>query len=168
MNVKAIVYTSNTGHTEKYARLFGEKTSLPVVNIKEAPKRLAKNEEIIYFGWLMANHVKDFKKAQKKYNVKAVCAVGLCPTGELLNEVRKAINLSENISLFTLQGGISYEKLKGINKFMIDMLIKMLKKKDDKTEEEKAMLELLYSKEDYVSEENMSAVYEWYQNNNSK
>ena len=32
----AIVYTSNTGHTEKYAKILGEKTDLPVFSLKDA------------------------------------------------------------------------------------------------------------------------------------
>ena len=34
MEIRAIVYTSNTGHTEKYARMLGEKTGLPVYSLE--------------------------------------------------------------------------------------------------------------------------------------
>lgn len=37
---KAIVYTSNTGYTEEYARLLGEETGLPVYSLKDASDSL--------------------------------------------------------------------------------------------------------------------------------
>ncbi len=39
--MNAIVFTSNTGHTAKYAKILGEKTGLPVYSLKEAQKSLA-------------------------------------------------------------------------------------------------------------------------------
>ena len=76
--MKAIVYTSNTGHTAKYAKMLGEKTSLPVYALGEAKKQLSSGTEIIYLGWLFANGIKGYKKAAKKYKISAICAVGLC------------------------------------------------------------------------------------------
>lgn len=38
MKPNAIVYTSNTGFTEQYARLLGEKTGLPVYPLSEAER----------------------------------------------------------------------------------------------------------------------------------
>lgn len=159
--IKAIVYTSNTGFTKRYAKMFAEKTGLALYNINDA-KALPKNSEIIYFGWLFASNVKDYKKAAKRYDVKALCGVGLCPTGELLKEVRAATKLPESIPLFTVQGGMRREELRGINKFMINMLVKMLSSKKDATEEDKAQLELIQKGGDYVDENNLSAIYDWY------
>ena len=36
MRANAIVYTSNTGYTQQYAKLLGEKTGLPVYSLDEA------------------------------------------------------------------------------------------------------------------------------------
>ena len=69
MNMKAIVYTSSTGHTTEYAKILGEKTGLPVYALNEALKQLSNGIEIIYLGWLFANGIKGYKKAAKKYNV---------------------------------------------------------------------------------------------------
>mgnify|MGYP003458752511 CR=1 FL=1 len=41
MKPAAIVYTSNTGFTARYASLLGEETNLPVYSIKEADKNMA-------------------------------------------------------------------------------------------------------------------------------
>ena len=63
--MKAIVYTSSTGHTTEYAKILGEKTGLPVYALNEALKQLSNGIEIIYLGWLFANGIKGYKKAAK-------------------------------------------------------------------------------------------------------
>lgn len=53
-------------------------------------------------------------------------------------------------------------KLRGINKFMINMLTKGIDSKKDRTEEDERMLYLLKNDKNYVSEDNTSAFMEWY------
>ena len=162
MSIKAIVYTSNTGFTKRYAEMLGEKLSLSVYSIDEALKRLSKGDNIIYLGWICANNVKGFLRAKKHFSVCAVCGVGLCDTGTLTAEVRKATNIPEQIPLFTLQGGFNRNKLKGISKFLISMLIKGLSSQAQRTEQDNRMLELLSKDAGYVSEENLRDVLGWY------
>ena len=162
--MKAIVYTSNTGFTAQYAKILGEKTGLPVYELSDAEKQIEKSTTIIYLGWLFASNVKGYKKAAKKFNIAAVCGVGLCDTGTSLEEVRKAISLPDSIPLFTLQGGIIHSKLHGINKFMINMLIKGMSAKKERSEDDERMLYLIKNDGNYVSEENLAAVLEWYGN----
>jgi hypothetical protein len=157
-----IVYCSNTGLTKKYAQLLAKSTGLELYELGDALKRLDKNTDIIYMSWLMASTVKNYPKAAKRFNIKAVCAVGLCPTGELIEDIRRVQKLPETLPLFTLQGGMKRRELKGINRFMINMLIKGMTAKKDKTPEDKAMLELLNTGGDLVREENLSAFLEWY------
>ena len=56
--MKAIVYTSQTGHTQRYAQMLAERTGVPAYSLKEAGKSLRRGEEIFYMGWLMAGTVK--------------------------------------------------------------------------------------------------------------
>ena len=158
----AIVYTSNTGHTAAYAKLLGERTGLPVYTLAEAAKTLKPGAPILYMGWLKVSSVVGYKQAAKKYDVRGVCGVGLCTTGALLDEVRKAISLPEHTPLFTLQGGLDPEKLRGVNKFMIRMLTKMMSQKTDRTEGEDQMLSLLLEHGNYVCTENLSDVLAWW------
>ena len=66
MNKKAgaIVYVSNTAHTERYAKMLADKLSLPLYELKEAKKKLKKGSEIIYMGWLFASSIKGYGKAK--------------------------------------------------------------------------------------------------------
>ena len=160
--MKVIVYTSNTGHTAAYSKMLGAKIGLPVYALNEAAKKLQKGTEIIYLGWLFANNIKGYKKATKKYKISAICAVGLCDTGTAVAEVRKANSISEETPLFTMQGGMDKTKLRGINKFMINMLTKGLSSRKERTENDERMLELLTHDKNYVSEENITSFMKWF------
>ena len=59
--MNAIIYTTNTGSTEHYAKLLAQKTGLPVYSLAEAKKRVFAGTEIIYLGWIMAGSVKGRK-----------------------------------------------------------------------------------------------------------
>ena len=126
MRPSAIIYTSKTGHTRQYALLLGKEIDLPVYSYDEAISRLSGESPVIYLGWIHASHVKGFSDAVKRFSVCAVCGVGLCDTGTLIPEVRKATSIPEDIPVFTLQGGFDRSKLKGMDKLMISMLTKGL------------------------------------------
>ena len=166
MNANSIVYTSNTGYTAEYARLLGERTGLPVYSLAEAEQKLAAGNPVIYLGWLMAGKVQGYKKAAKRYKVQAVCGVGMGGNGSQLQEVRKANAISEKTPLFTLQGGFDIQKLSGIYKLMMTIMVKTagkgLAEKQDRTPEEDVMLEMLTKGGSRVSAENLEDVLDWW------
>ena len=162
MEPTAIVYTSNTGHTRQYALLLGEQVGLPVYSLEEANSHLSGGSPVIYLGWIHASHVKGYSAAARRFAVCAVCGVGLCDTGTLISEVRKATAIAEDIPLFTLQGGIDRGRLKGMDKLMISMLTKGLASQKQRSAQDDRMLELLNKDESYVSPENLAEVVQWY------
>ena len=56
--MNAIVYTSNTGSTERYASFLAEQTGLPACSLQDAEKAVPAGVGIIYPGWIMAGAVK--------------------------------------------------------------------------------------------------------------
>ena len=162
MKPTAIVYTSNTSHTRQYALLLGEQIGLPVYSLDEANAQLSGGSPVIYLGWIHASHVKGYSKAASRFDLCAVCAVGLCDTGTLTSEVRKATSIPEGIPLFTLQGGIDRGSLKGMDKLMISMLTKGLASQKHRSAQDERMLELLSKDENYVSPENLAGLLQWY------
>ena len=162
MKPTAIVYASNTGHTRQYALLMSEHTGLPIYSLEEANTQLSGGSPVIYLGWLHASHVKSYAKAARRFDLRAVCAVGLCDTGTLTDQVRKATSIPECIPLFTLQGGIDRSRLKGMDKLMISMLTKGLASQKQRSAQDERMLELLSRDESYVSSENIAEVLQWY------
>ena len=162
MKPSVIVYTSNTGHTRQYALMLGEEIGLPVYSYDEAVSGLSGGSRVIYLGWIHASHVKGYSDAARRFSVCAVCGVGLCDTGTLISEVRKATSIPEDIPLFTIQGGFDRSKLKGMNKLMISMLAKGLSAQKQRSTQDERMLELLSKDASYVSMENLVAILQWY------
>ena len=164
--IKAIVYTSNTGTTAQYANLIGKRTGLPVYSLDKAKTTLEKASDIIYLGWLMAGTVKGMKKAQKLWTIRAVCAVGMGETGSQMSDVTKQNSLSPEIAVFTLRGGFDIDKLHGIYRFMMKTMQKTagkaLANKADRTPDEDIMLDMMQNGRNLVSEDNLSAFYNWY------
>lgn len=166
--MKAIVYTSNTGFTEKYARLLSEKTGLATYALKDAAK-LDKGDSVIYLGWISANRINGLNKAMKRFDVRAVGAVGMLGTGSRLTETREANKLASDMPLFTLQGGYDNTKLKGIKKLLMKAVEKTLAEslsaKAERTPDEEAMLDMVTNGGDYVRVENLAALLDWYEQN---
>lgn len=164
--MKAIVFTSNSGFTKRYAELLAAETGLPVYELKKARGKLSAGEEIIYLGWLMAGIVKGYKKAAKRYRVKAVCAVGMArPSDKIIDEIREKHQITD-AGVFYLQGGFDMEKLHGVYKFMMKTMAKTIGKeleaKADKTDEEAEMLDMYKNGRDMVRPDNLSEVIAWY------
>ena len=167
MKPNAIVYTSNTGHTEQYAALLGNKTGLPVYPLDEAMRKLPPEEPVIYLGWLMAGKVQGYKKAAGRWQVEAVCGVGMGATGSQMQDLHKANALPDSMPVFTLQGGFDITRLRGVYKLMMTVMLKTagkgLEAKEDRTPDEDDMLDLLLHGGSRVSEDNLAAVLDWYQ-----
>ena len=108
--MKAIVYTTNTGNTERYAKMLGHQIGLPVYSLEDAKKYLEKGTGIIYLGWIMASSIKGYKEADKCFCIRMVCAVGMGATGTQLQEVRNKNQIPASTEVFTLQGGFDMEK----------------------------------------------------------
>lgn len=161
MNATAIVYTSNTGFTARYAALLSEKLALPAYPLEEAMKTLPAGTPVIHMGWLMAGSVVGCKKAAKRFAIEAVIGVGLGDTGAQDDAARKACKLPADVPVFTVQGGMDHAKLKGGFKVGISILTKVMAAKKNRTPDEDKMLDLLLKGGDYVSEKELSAVLAW-------
>ena len=162
----AIIYTTNTGSAERYAKLLAQETGLPVYSFAEAKKQVFSKEKIIYLGWIMAGSVKGYAEAAKRYRVCAVCGVGMGQTGTQIESVRKKSAIPADIPLFTLQGDFNVKKLHGIYRPMMEIMVKTMGKslaeKADRTSEEDDMLDMMLHGGERVKAENLSAVLDWY------
>ena len=167
MKPSAIVYTSNTGFTAQYASLLGGETGLPVYSLEDALKSLPQSSPIVYLGWLTAGKVQGYDKAVTKFNLQALCAVGMAKCGSQMEDVRKSNNLPQGLPLFTLQGGFDLKKLRGIYRLMMLVMSKTVAKKlaakPDRTPDEEDMLDLFQNGGNRVSLENLRPVLAWYE-----
>lgn len=163
--MKAIVYTSYTGHTRQYAALLGERLGLPVYALEDAKSALEKGTEVLYLGWIMAGTVKGWQDAAAYFQIPMVCAVGMGATGTQVEEIRSGNRIPASTAVFTLQGGYNTEKLRGIPKLMMCVITKSaakkMAKKPDRTPEEDDMLDLLTHGGSRVSAAQLAEPLRW-------
>lgn len=167
--MEAIVYTSQTGSTARFARMLGEELRLPVYQLKRAQTDLRDGAEIVYLGWLMAGKVKGYKQTARRFRIAALAAVGMGPAGEQVEEVRKANDLRQEMPVFTLQGGYAPKKLRFPYNLMMALAKGPLKKKISQagdTPETRQMLELMDKGGDMVSREQLQPLLDWLESRN--
>lgn len=159
-----IVYESKTGFTKRYAEMLAAKTGFKVYPVKDVSK-VNRNEGIVFLGWMKVGKIQGLKKL-RKYNVKAVCGSGTGRTAEPSPEIVIARNKLEGKQFYYLRGGcFPLNELKGMDKIMLSMFVKILKSrgdKDDKTQESIAIIENGF---DGVEEINLEPVYKWLNEN---
>ena len=165
--VKAIIYTSQTGFTRKYARLLAQETGLMAYELGKAPGKIQSDDPVIYMGWLKAGRLMGLDSALKQHRIAAVCAVGMGAQrqgGSQAQGVQRMYRL-DAVPVFYLQGGYDDTKLKGMNRFMMRCMAKMmvpkLERKKNPTEEEKEMLALFLHGGDRVDKKNLASVLAW-------
>ncbi|MBE6345155.1 MAG: flavodoxin [Spirochaetaceae bacterium] len=164
-----IVYSSQTGFTEKYAKWISEALECDLMPLKKAKKiDLLAYDSVIYGGWFCAGSVNNLKwfldkiPTLVKNNKKIVIyAVGGSPieNPELsvtLNNIAKSIDekLPENTlnkSVYKLvycPGGFNYDKMNFASKLMMKMFLSMLKANKEKTSKDMEMINMISSNYD--------------------
>ncbi len=155
-----IVFASKTGFTKRYAYILGAKTGLKVFPVKELSK-VHPGEEIIFLGWMKVGKIQGFDKLAK-HKVRAVCGSGTGRTAEPDTQTVIARNKIEGIPFFYLRGGcFPLREIKGLDKIMLSMFVKVLKRRQDKDEKQEEAISIIVNGFDGVKEENLQPVLEW-------
>ncbi|MGN1138990.1 MAG: flavodoxin domain-containing protein [Ruminococcus sp.] len=157
-----IIYGSQYGTTESYARKLSEMTGFSLINYKDI-KDLSSYDTIIHFGGLYAGGVKGLKNTVKALPENArlfIVTVGLADVNDRENtdNIKDSIgrHLPEKIfssaTIFHLRGGIDYQKLNFKHKTMMTLLYNKAKNlpEEQKTAEVKAMIETFNKKVNFV------------------
>ena len=164
--MNAILYTTHTGSTRRYAQLLSRETGLPACSLAEAGKTVAAGADVIYLGWIMAGTVQGYAAAARRYRVRAVCAVGMGQTGTQTDSVRSRSAIPAQIPLFTLQGGFDVKKLHGLYRAMMELMVrtagKALAAKQNRTPEEDDMLDMMLHGGERVHSSHLRTVLAWY------
>ena len=158
--IAAILYTSATGFTARYARLLSQRTGLPCLPLDRAGE-LPRSTPVLYLGWLRAGGIVGLKKARARLDVRAVCAVGMAPASpEVVNKLAGQNHL-EGLPFFYLRGGYAPEKLPGPYKLMMAPMTKAVTGHPPKDENEAAMQEAFRHGGDWVDEGALAPVLAW-------
>ena len=165
--ITAILYASNTGYTKQYAEMLAKATGLPAYNIDNSIPPATRGQDVIFMSWLMAGGVQGYKKICKRYNIKALCAVGMAPAKQdQTADIRKKYALAD-LPVFYMQGGFDMKKLTGIYKIMMKVMCKKilgdLAKVEERTPEQEALYKMATEGMSCVSEKNLQPVLDWYE-----
>lgn len=151
-----IVYSSQSGFTEKYANWLGDRLSAKVMKLDEAKKissaEFDKADAVIYGGWVMAGkpvgadwflkHIPEWK--EKKL---VLFCVGGCPgdAPDIEDNLKNALTDEQRqyVKAFYCQGGFNYERMGLPSKLAMKAFASMINKKKDKTEEDRIMGEMI-------------------------
>lgn len=174
-----IVYTSQTGFTQRYAEWLAEEMKADILNLKEAQKKdktyFDSYDAIIYGGWAMAGTVTKVKwfldKASSWEDKRlALFCVGGGPNDspdieEMFNKTLND-NQKKHIKTFYCQGGFNYEKMNAPSKMAMKMFVSSLKRKINQTEDEKKMVEMISSSYDISDKKFIAPIVEYFESEN--
>ena len=167
--ISAILYTSNSGFTAEYAHMLAKATGLPCNDLTQMHSPQPQ-EEVIYFGWVMAGRCVGVQKAMNMCNVRAVVQVGMAPGSQAAcDELRKKANIPADVAIFTLQGGFEMARLHGPMKWIMHLkckqIKKMLEEKTDRNAAQQLTYDMVTKGASAVSAENLQPVLDWYNEN---
>ncbi len=146
-----IIYNSQTGFTERYARWIAEATGADCFELSSAKKKdLTAYEAIIFGGWACAGNISKigwFKNNIEKWSGKKLIAfcVGGSPreNPDVDNFLKTAEEDLKPAKVFYCQGGFNYEKMSAVSRAMMKIFLQTLKAKKNKTEEDRGMIEMI-------------------------
>lgn len=160
MECSAIVYTSATGFTARYAALLSQAADLPAYSLQDAEAPAA-GSTVLYLGWLRAGRIMGLRKAMRRYQVVAVCPVGMMEGTEA--DMRKLLqdNHLETLPCFYLRGGYAPDRLWGLSKLMMAPMKHLILRHPPQNAAQETACEALLHGADWVDAEALGPVLHW-------
>lgn len=166
--MRAIVYNSNTGFSERYAKMLSKATGVRAYSVEEAKKELPKDAPIVYVCWVMGNLLVGASKISRRFYIRAVAAVGLNQGPHAEGAIRAQSGLPDSIPLFLLPGGLKLEKLNVFHRLLLKMVesetVKQIQKSVRPTDDSLEFLEQLRNGCDLVDEAHLEDLIDWVKN----
>ena len=162
--ISAIVYSSETGSCERYAKMLAEELKVPAKPLKYCESD--RFDQVVYVGWLMAGKITGLDKAREKMHVCAVVQVGMGPAGpEKADEGRNKNKLPAEVAFFCKQGAFHMDKLPLPLRLAMTMMNKKLKaeleQKSGLDAQEQALYKMVTTGDGEPAEWNVDDVVAW-------
>lgn len=108
--LSAILYQSQTGSCERYARMLSAALHLPLYPADQCPAR--QDGEVLFVTWVMAGKAVGLKKLQKRFRLGGLVQVGMSPVYPgMADKARAANGLDSSLPVFCRQGGFHMNRL---------------------------------------------------------
>ena len=157
-----VIYGSCYGSTQAYAEYIAQELSCPAVSAREVTRADVEGRELIVFGGgAYAGSIAGAKKAAKleKYFGRARLLCSVCghadPTkrnspGEARRLNEKAFPRHAGMPVFCLRGNMDYARLSAGHRMMMAMLMQLLRRKKEPTEEDRQLMQTYGEKVEFL------------------
>lgn len=157
-----VIYGSCYGSTQAYAEYIAQELSCPAVSAKEVTRADVEGRELIVFGGgAYAGSVAGAKRAAKleKYfgQAKLLCfTCGLADPAKAKTQdearalLNKAFPLHAGMPVFCLRGNMDYARLSAGHRMMMAMLMQLLRRKKEPTEEDRQLMQTYGKKVEFL------------------
>lgn len=156
-----IIYESNTGHTQAYANMLAKNLNIQAISIKDYKVKKEEQEPILFLGWVLANQIQGYSKIKDNFPIIGIVAVGMNSPSQENSKLLIETNQIQK-PFFYLQGGIDFNKLKGIKKLLLKLVAKAIKKENKPENEE--IIQVMETGGNFVKEENLKEILEYLTN----
>ncbi|MGI6777015.1 MAG: flavodoxin domain-containing protein [Acetivibrionales bacterium] len=168
----AVVFKSKYGSSEKYARWIAEDVNADVLKASDVKvENLMEYDTIVYCGGLYAGGLLGFSLIKKNYRKLShkriiVAAVGATTKKEeAVREVKEknfTPEMQDKVQLFVLRGGLDYQRMNVMDRFLMFLLVKSLKsKKSDELDDDSKALIATYGKVvDFTNRDTIAPIVE--------
>lgn len=162
-----VIYCSNTGFTEKYARWIAGAVGAEVVSLAEASPALVSDYQVLVCGGGIYggifNGIRRYRKLRRRFPDKTFIffAIGVCPAGDRTMEVIRRNNFSDGpAELFYFEGGMDRDKLDPSKNTLLICSNAMLQRRGSLSEEESLCVQRLNCCGDYTDRESIAPLVE--------
>lgn len=157
-----VIYGSCYGSTQAYAEYIAQELSCPAVSAKEVTRADVEGRELIVFGGgAYAGSIAGAKKAAKleKYFGRArlfcfVCGLADPAKQKTQGEARmlfeKSFPRHAGMPVFCLRGNMDYARLSAGHRMMMALLMQLLRRKKEPTEEDRQLMQTYGEKVDFL------------------
>lgn len=176
MKKTVVIYKSTYGSTKKYAQWLAEELACDLFERTLFKKeQFSHYDTIIYGGGLYASGIsgvdllsKNFDLIKDKKIILFTCGLTDPNNVQIVQGIRDNINKVFNeeklsqMNIFHLRGAMNYPKLSFVHKSLMNVLCKMLSKKDDSTlrAEDKQMLDAHGKALDFIDKSTIKEILE--------
>lgn len=163
--IRAIVYHTRTGYTEKYARALSEKINLPCFKLEKALTQLEEKDEIIYMGNISSGAVNGYSKARRYFTPKYVVGVGISyPTNEVKEDVQDKTEVF-GVPFYLLRGGIDYSQINPVKGFFLRKFAEIsyvCRERGEDTKHDHKTIDVMMNGGDFFNVEYLQPIADWY------
>ena len=168
-----VIYYSKTGFTQRYAQWLKEDLACDCVPFEQRLSvDFSKYEGVVFGSSVHAGHIQKLSWFRKQLPKLSGKRLALFFTGAMAPDPKAvedcvAQNLSaqerSQVKPFYLWGGLNYEKMGGLDKWMMRMFRKMLQSKKNPTQEDREAARMVASSFDKTNREFLTPLKEYFQ-----